>query len=212
MANRNNVNPKGSEDNDDIDDIPDEMDDSGTKPSYASATSNGNVSSTSGMSLDELDEKGINEKRDERLRAAMDPPSGDWFKSDNARAEWEKRVYSNDHSPDDIDPAGRTFFSFTVEVETRTVGEHNYNPKLFLRISPDVRFKADKPEEIDIAHKLWLRSKDLYLAVAKERPTIRKLITFLSEGEYILRTMKGDNSPIVVDVRQRVERRGRVGR
>jgi len=177
MANRNNVNPKGSEDNDDIDDIPEEMDDSATKPAYTSASSNGNTSIVGGMSLEELDEKGMDEARDERLRAAIDPPAGDWFKS--GRCEFEKRVYSNDNAPDDVDPAGRTIFSFTVEVESRTVGEHVYTPKLFLRCSPDARFKADDPTKIDMATKLWLRAKDLYFAVKEERPTIRKLVYFL---------------------------------
>jgi hypothetical protein len=206
MANRNNVTTNvPSEDNDDIDNIPDEMDDSRNRPSMSNAATNGNTSSAEGMSLDDLDAKGFNEARDEQLRAAMDPPAGDWFKS--TRAEWEKRVYVNDTMPDDLDPAGRTFFNFTVEVDSRTVGEHTYTPKLFLRMSPDARFKMDEPEKIDMAHKLWLRAKDLYLSVKEEKPTIRKLIMFLSEDDYILRTMKGDNSPVVVDVKRKVERR-----
>lgn len=189
----------------DDDDIPESMDDSQVKPRVTSAGTNGNTSSSAGMSLEELDERGFDEARDERIRAAMDPPSGDWFKI--GRWEWEKRNYTNDTMPDDIDPAGRTFFQFTGEVESRTMGEHTYTPKLFLRISPDVRFKVDKPEEIDIAHKLWLRAKDLYLKVKLEKPTIRKLVMFLAEDDYIVRTMKGDSSPITVDVRQKVERR-----
>lgn len=206
MANRNNVAAHvPSDDNDDIDNIPVEMDDSQNRASMSNAATNGNTSSAEGMSLEELDEKGFNETRDEQLRAAMDPPAGDWFKS--TRAEWEKRVYVNDTMPDDLDPAGRTFFSFTVEVDSRTMGEHTYTPKLFLRISPDARFKQDEPEKIDMAHKLWLRAKDLYLSVKEEKPTIRKLIMFLAEDDYILRTMKGDNSPVVVDVKRKVERR-----
>lgn len=208
MASKSNV--KDSNHNEDYDDIPEEMDDSAKKPAYTSAVSNGNTSGEGGMSLDELDAKGMNEARDEELRAAMDPPAGDWIKS--ARCEWEKRVYANDHAPDDVDPAGRTIFSYQVEVESRTMGQHVYTPKLFLRVSPDARFKQDEPEKVDMATKLWLRAKDMFLAIKEEKPTIRTLVMFLAQEEYIIRTMKGDNSPVVVDVKRKVERRQTVRR
>lgn len=207
MANRNNVNTKtASEDNDD--DIPNEVVSNMATPSYTSNTANGNVSTTGGMSLEELDEKGMNETRDEELRAALDPPAGDWLKTERVE-KWEKRVYANDNAPDDLDPAGRTIFSYEVKVMSRTMGQHTYTPKLFLRVSPDARFKADKPEEVDMATKLWLRAKDLYFAVKEERPTIRKLVYFLAEDDYTLRTMKGDSNPVVVDVKRTVVRPAR---
>lgn len=205
MANRNNVNTTTntpSEDNDDIDDIADELND-GNTPETPSTDSraNGNMMA-SGLSLDQLDEKGFNEERDEQTRLTLNTPGGDWIKRD--RWECEVRVRENDCMPDDLDPSGRTFFLLSGEPETRVVGGHAYTPKMFMRISPDIRWKPDAPDTIDMAHKLFMRAKDLYLDVKRERATPRKLIAFLESDEYAVNTMPGNGggSPYITDVKK----------
>jgi hypothetical protein len=206
MANRNNVNTQAAanDDDDDIDDLPSEISGDETKPS-TDARANGEMV-TGGLSVEELDERGFNDDRDEAERLKLDAPPGDWFKRE--RWEFEKRVYANDSMPDDLDPSGRTFFIFKGTPESRVAnGGMVYEPAMYLRVSPDIRYKQDKPDQVDMAYKLFLRCKDLYLDIKGERATARKLIDFLSEDEYTVRTMKGDNSPIIVDVKKTVQRR-----
>jgi hypothetical protein len=206
MANRNNVNTQAAvSDDDDIDDLPSEISGDDTQSKNTDARANGEMV-TGGLSLDELDERGFNDNRDEMERTKLDAPPGDWFKKE--RWEFEKRVYANDSMPDDLDPSGRTFFTFKGLPESRVAnGGMVYEPNMYLRISPDIRYKADKPDQVDMAYKLFLRCKDLYLDMKGEKPTARKLIAFLEEDEYTVRTMKGDNSPIIVDVKKTVQRK-----
>lgn len=207
MANRNNVNTKVSEDNDDIDDLPTEITDEQVPQGNRSTNSSANGEMVvGGLGLDTWDEKGFNDDRDEIERTKLDAPPGDWFKKE--RWEFEERVYANDTMPDDLNPAGRTFFTFKGEPESRVAnGGMVYTPNMYLRISPDIRYKLDKPDVVDMAYKLFLRAKDLFLDVKGEKATPRKLIMFLSEDEYTVRTMRGDNSPIIVDVKKTVQRR-----
>ena len=208
MANRNNVNTKPSEDNDDLDDLPTEITDEqipvGNKSTNSAA--NGQMV-TGGLSLDELDEKGFNEERDEETRAKLNTPGGDWLKKD--RWPFEGRVYANDSMPDDLDPSGRTFFTFRGESETRVVGGRVYTPIMYLRISPDIRYKPDNPDQIDMPHKLFMRAKDLFLEMKGERATPRKLIDFLENEEYTVNTMPGNGggSPYITDIKKMTQRK-----
>ncbi len=201
MANRNNVNPKGSEENDDIDDLPSEITSEETSRN-TDARANGQTT-TSGMSLDELDERGFNDERDEETRLKLITPGGDWLKKE--RWEFEQRVFANDSMPDDLDPAGRTFFIFKGPAEPRVAnGGHVYTPDMFFRISPDIRYKPDNPDQLDMPHKLFMRAKDLFLEVRGERATPRKLIDFLENEEYTVNTMPGNSggSPYITDVKK----------
>jgi hypothetical protein len=204
MANRNNANitPNTPDDNDNIDDIADELNDNDTThPASTDSRANGEMV-TGGLSLDELDARGFNDERDEQTRLTLNTPGGDWIKKE--RWEFEQRVYANDCMPDDIDPSGRTFFIFKGPAETRVVGGHAYTPNMFLRMSPDIRWKPDAPDTIDMAHKLFMRARDLYLEVRGEKSTPRKLIAFLESEEYAVNTMPGNGggSPYITDVKK----------
>ena len=204
MASRNNVNTQVVPSEDDIDDLPPEL---GEESSASMPVSNGSSSSSSaGISLDDLKGLGFNDEQDEYERAKLDAPTGDWEKAD--RWKIEKRVYVGDCVLGDIDPVGRTVLTVSGKPKPRTANSIEYEPMLFVRISPDRRYKVDKPSEVDNAYKLFLQSKDVYLALKQERVrNIGQLIAMLVEDVYLVRTMNGDNGPIVVGLKAKVERR-----
>jgi hypothetical protein len=182
------------------DDMPAEFADDPTVvvPFTPAATASGSSYNSGSMSLEEMDAKGFNDQRDELERAKMNPPTGDWKKETSW--DFSKNVNSNDQAPGDLDPEGRTFFNFNGKPEPREANGLQYEPSLRLRISPDRRTKADKPE-IDTAYKLYLKAKDIYLEKYSEKGTYSKLCHFLSHDAFVLRTMQGDNGPIVVDLK-----------
>jgi len=160
------------------------------------------------LSLDQLNEMAFDNSRDEEELAKINPPTGDWKKTDRWLFEDKNiKVNSEDCMPDDVSKGnGRTTFNFMGKPDPRNVAGIEYQPVLFLRISPDVRRKKDKPEEVDMAYKLFLKAKEMYITMHGEKPrTFRQLITMLEEDSYILRTMNGDNGPVVVDIK--VERK-----
>ncbi len=129
-------------------------------------------------------------------------PTGDWVKEDR----WEtfkESINTNDSMPGDKVADGRLMYSVYGKPEARTVGTIDHQPTLFLRISPDKRYSKNKPTEFDIAYKMFESIKnDVYLSLHGEKMTTRaQLKYFLEEDTYVLRTMKGDNGPIVVDVK-----------
>jgi hypothetical protein len=177
---------------DDIPDLPAELDDEVdiTSPTVSHALSSEDLES---MTFDSLDQ------RDEQNRAKLDPPTGDWEKDD--RWHFDSRIQAGNCEPGDLKPEGRTIFSVMGKPKARVANGLEYEPVLFLRISPDVRLKDDNVS-LDNAHKLWLKVKDLHLALyEKKLSTLAQLKQMLEEDEYVLRTMKGDNGPIVVDVK-----------
>jgi hypothetical protein len=195
-------------DSDDIDDIPDELgDEQGT--TTTAANTGGSASNTAGMSIEEFNALGFNDERDEHERLKLwDAPTGDWEKTDRWKV--EKRVYEGDCLPGDIDPMGRTVLNVTGKPKGRVANGIEYTPQLFLRISPDIRYKQDKPDEVDNSYKLFLQSKDTYLAINKEKVrTLGQLVAMLEEDNYIVRTMNGDTGPVSVGVKPRMEQRRR---
>lgn len=196
MANRRNVKDVDV----DVDDIPDELDEL-SNSGVTNSRVNGETVTSKGLSLDELEEKGFDEARDAETYAKLNTPGGDWVKRD--RWDFEQRVYANDTMPGDLDPSGRLYFIFKGVAEPRVVGGNVYTPNQSLRISPDIRFKPDNPDQIDMPHKLYMRAKDLYLSVRGEKCTPRKLVAFLEEEEYVVNTMPGNSggSPYITDIK-----------
>lgn len=133
----------------------------------------------------------------------LNPPKGDWEKDD--RWTFEYRFNENDSQPGDINAAGRSFLTFSGKPAAREVGGISYQPMLFLKVSPDARFKADKPAEHDLSHRLWLKANnELFMALNEREPkNSLEVKAMLQEGHYVMRTMNGDNGPIVVDIRQK---------
>jgi hypothetical protein len=188
-----------------VDDIPDELGDE-QATTVPAAAANGQRPTSSGLSLDALGEMGFNDDRDEETRLKLTPPTGDWLKSD--RWKFQKVVYADDCEPGDVDPEGRTIFVVSGKPDARQANGMEYQPHLFLRMSPDLRFKPDKPEEIDNSHKLFIKAKDVYMSLKGEKcRTFAQLINMLEEDQYIVRTMNGDSGPIVVEMKAQVARR-----
>lgn len=193
---------------DDIDDIPDSLDDEGAIQRSVPATNA--PSTTGGMGIDKLGALTFDEDRDEHTRKMLNPPAGDWVKSE--RWKMTEVVYSGDCMPGDVNSDGRTVLIFSGELEPRVVGDIEYSIKCSLRVSPDLRYKADKPSEVDMAHRLFIKAKDLYIALHDERPrSMAQLISMFEEDRYIVRTMNGDNGPLGLDIKdpKTVQRRSR---
>lgn len=155
-----------------------------------------------GLTLNQLNKVGFNNQQDEAEYAKLNPPVGDWFKED--RWQFSTRLNNNDSSPNDINSIGRTILNFMGKPESRRANGLEYQPMLFLRVSCDLRYKQDKPTEIDMAYKLFLRAKELYLQLNSEKPqSIGQLVGMLCEESFVLRTMNGDNGPVVVDIKMK---------
>lgn len=172
-----------------------------------------NDSESTGLSIDELNAKGFdNEERDAENYKRMNPPAGDWVK----KSHWtyEKFVISDDRQPGDVDPAGRTILSFTGKPETRIVDGIDYEPMIRLRISPDLRTKEnERTGEVEntLDHKLYLFVKfELYVAMKGEKPrSIGDIARFLEYDEFGFRTMKGTDSPVILELFNPATRKAR---
>ena len=159
-------------------------------------------------SIDDLNDVGFNDARDEVERAKLDPPKGDWIKDD--RWKCEMRTNEGDCEPGDVDPRGRTVLSFSGRCIPREANGMMYDPMMFFKVSPDWRSKQDEPDKPDMSYKLCLKAKDLFLSLKGEK--IKKLTQMkdmLAEDSYVVRTMTGDNGLIVVDIRPQRDQRGR---
>ena len=137
----------------------------------------------------------------------LNPPTGDWQKDDR----WDTVkmfVNENDQQAGDKNPVGRTYFSVSGKPIPRVAFEVEHQPTLFLRISPDKRYKEDEPNKFDSSYKLFMEVREAYLAIhGKLLTNETDLRYFLVEDDYIVRTMKGDNGPIVVNVKVKRERK-----
>ena len=161
-------------------------------------------------SIDDLNNVGFNDARDEIERAKLDPPKGDWIKDD--RWKCELRTNDGDSEPGDIDPRGRTVLSFSGRCIPREANGMVYDPMLFFKVSPDWRGKQDNPDKPDMAYQLCLRAKDLFLSLYGEKiQKLAQLRDMLREESYVVRTMTGDNGLIIVGIKpkQDQKRRGR---
>lgn len=208
MATKNNARIEEAAAHDELDEVfpPDEINDE-----LDHTNSSTSYSATAGLSLDELDIAASNNvARDEAERAKMDPPKGNWNKTDKWM--YEKRVSLQDKQAGDIDPAGRTVLNFYGKPEAREENGITYEPTLFLRISPDIRYKADKPKEHDNSYKLYLLSRDLFMSIYGRAPKISEIVKMLEHDEYIIRTFNGDTGPIVTGLQDPNQERVRNNR
>lgn len=184
---------------DDLPDIPDELDDDVTGP-IAPVSSGNSYNALSSEDLENMSFDGL-AARDEANRAKIDPPAGDWLKDD--RWVFGSRIAEGNCEVGDINPVGRTIFSVMGKPKARQVDGIDHQPTLFIRVSPDIRYKEDG-KTFDSMHRMWLRVKDLHLALHDAKlSTPKQLKSMLEEDEYVVRTMRGDDGPIVVGVKMR---------
>jgi hypothetical protein len=160
------------------------------------------------LTLDQLMSVSTDEEREESDHHKLNPPAGDWVKSQAWEFDPAKHlvVRTDDSMKGDINPNGRTFFNLFGEVDTRTDREgFDHTPKLFLRVSPDRRYKEDKPDDYDSAYKRYLEAIDLYMNIHGEKPEnpgkAGKVLMMLIESSYTLRTMQGDNGLVVTGLK-----------
>ena len=167
---------------------------------------------TPNVGISESEFEGINtdDARDERTRATLDPPQGDWLKTDKFDFSYEFRP--DDKMPGDIKPNGRTILKFAGNPDPRTVNGIEYTPRFFINISPDFRASERDAKKPDLTHQLWLRAKDLFMSVRQcKHKDIAELCKFLQVEEYIVRAAKsqsGDNL-YVVGLKNKESLRGR---
>lgn len=167
-------------------------------------------------SLDDFD-LGQFKERDSHEYQKDNPPGGTWVKED----EWSYKIFVNeqDSRKGDINPQGRTLLIFTGRPKVRVVNNIDYDPILSFRISPDLRYKdpedADgREDQKDLASRLWTMAKEkMYLEMKGAMPQkLRDITDMLRYDEYEVRSMKGDNGPVVLEVRtKQQQRRGRRG-
>lgn len=190
--NRQQDVPSVEETDTDIPDIPAEFDD---------ASSNG-----MSASLDTLNRVTFDDDRDELEYKKMTPPPGDWEKVE--RWQVKEYIYTNDTAPGDRNPNGRLVWAITGYPKVRIVNGLDYCPLLMIRISPDLRFKEGSTTDRDSAYKLFLQCKNLFISLKGRSPKgSEELLPVLAEDAYTVRTMQGDNGPVVVQVK--ANRRGR---
>jgi hypothetical protein len=209
MATKNNAKPTQDAAIDELNQVfpPDEINDE----LESQATNGHSYSTTAGLSLDELDIAAErNTARDEQERSKLDPPKGNWNKV--SKWTYEKQVRPLDKQAGDIDPSGRVMLNFYGKPEVREENGIPYEPTLFLRISPDVRYKADSPKEHDNSYKLYLLAKDLFLSIYGRAPKISEIVKMLENAEYIIRTFNGDTGPIIMGLQDPDQERVRSNR
>jgi hypothetical protein len=132
----------------------------------------------------------------------LNPPAGDWVKS--GRWECIQQVYTQDQMPGDRDSQGRTYFRFEGKPEPRVEAGVVYEPILSFRISPDKRRHRDKPDQYDKASELWGKAIDLFISSYSRQPkNVKELRLFLRDEGYIINTMKGDSSPMVMRLKSK---------
>lgn len=161
-----------------------------------------------GISEEEFAGVNTDDARDEQTRATLDPPQGDWLKTEKFNFSYEFRA--EDSMPGDIKPNGRTLLKFAGNPDPRTVNGIEYAPRLFLTISPDFRAKQADPRQADLTHQLWIRAKDLFVSVKQRKhKDIAELCKFLQNEEYVIRAAKGTDNLYVVGLKSKETLRGR---
>lgn len=213
-------------------DLPDEYNEEEPGAHSNASTTHNNVI---GLTMEELAALCSDNERDSANRKRLDPPSGDWLKKDRWKCQPNRNgqtidfgndilgmIIEGDSLPGDTStkfpsmPQGRLVFVVFGKPEPRQVDNDEYQPTLFIRVSPDQRYKEDEPEKLDLSHKLWLRAKDLYLSINKEDSggNFVKVISMLIEDEYKINTFLppgGDSGLMVTGLKtkelQRRERR-----
>lgn len=158
--------------------------------------------STGALASSDLATMSFNDTQDEEERKRLFPPAGDWLKVDEFDSS-DPEFRSDDCQLGDISPKGRMILSFMGKPEARynSTGDE-FQPTLFIRISPDRRYKIDKPSEVDLAYKMFLRAKDLYLEIKGEKPVNpEELRVMLASESYTIRTMQGDSGPFCLDIK-----------
>ena len=188
-------------DNDDVefDNAPDELDHDNDGPSIA-------------LGFDDLEGLTTDDEREEEERAKMYPPPGDWEKAEPFKMVEPIPIYEEDSQPGDLlEGKGRLMLMFNGQPEPRTNKGIEFKPTLFIRMSPDLRRSQNKPNEADLAYKLWLQAKEIYEYLHDGETTndVRKIAAMMIEDNYVIRTLNGDSGPFVLNIKPKKERQRR---
>jgi|SRR5215471_1022110 len=138
-------------------------------------------------------------RRQERHKEMTAPP-GDYNKSvrwDTFEVRWRE----DDSQPGDVYPQGRVVYSVSGKADKKVVNGIEYEPLLFIRLSPDERQHSNPSfkGEMDFQYKMYDRVCEAFLAVnGRELKDENDLKHFLEEGEYTLNTMLGSDGRLGV--------------
>lgn len=143
----------------------------------------------------------LNQDKYEELRRKVNPPGGDWVKTDEFEVVKFRR--EGDCQRGDINPEGRTTWVFSGYCTPKIdVDNNEHNPLFKFYASPDERYHPDKPGQLDGSTKNWLKAMELYLAKNGSKSTSpRQIIEFLTQESYTLRTMVGDDGLFVLGIK-----------
>lgn len=167
---------------------------------------------TPNVGISESEFEGINtdEARDERTRATLDPPQGDWLKTE--RFDFSYEYKADDSMPGDIKPNGRAILKFAGNPDPRTVNGIEYAPRFFINMSPDFRPSDIDVKKADLTHQLYIRAKELFISVKmRKQKDITELCKFLQTEEYVIRMAKskGGGNLYAVGLKNKDSLRGR---
>jgi len=138
-------------------------------------------------------------RRQERHKEMTAPP-GDYTKSTRWDT-FEIRWREDDSQPGDTYPQGRVTYSISGKADKKTVNGIEYEPLLFIRLSPDERHHQNPSfkGEMDFQYKMYDRVCEAFLAIhGRELKNEDDLKLFLEEGEYTLNTMLGSDDRLGV--------------
>lgn len=131
--------------------------------------------------------------------AVMTAPAGDYIKTARWTDTFKRSHRVGDCVAGDTYPHGRVVYTISGKPDVKTVNGVNYQPVLFVRLSPDRRPHAVNPGEFDLLYKIFDRVCETFLAVeGRELRGEEDLQRFLEEGEYTLNTMVQDDGRLMI--------------
>lgn len=161
-----------------------------------------------GMSDEDFGNMLINNAEIERVSMEINPPNATWEKA--TRWDVKRTISTEDRQTGDVDSLGRTYIRVEGVVENLTVNGQTYKPRLTINLSPDKRADRKDPKKYDMAHLLWVRAWEMYIADNGSTPKkFSQFTTYLRDSNYHIRTFKGNQGPLVAELISKTEMKKR---
>lgn len=161
-----------------------------------------------GMSDDDFGNMAFDNDEAERVSMEINPPPATWEKA--TRWEVRRSINTEDRQPGDKDEAGRTYIKVGGTVEPKTIEGQVYQPKVEVSLSPDKRADKKDPSKFDLAYVLYVKSWEIFVADKGRKPqTYGEYATYLRDGNYFIRTFKGNNGPFPNELISKVDMKKR---
>lgn len=163
------------------------------------------------LTMEDLEALDADDESYARTRQGLYPPSGNWAKSE----QWSYSSFTrhDDSLPGDINPAGRTFVRVFGKPDERVDRSGAaFQPQLSILVSPDKRMDRNDPSKIDLAHRMFLMVRDLYISLYQEKfKKHSQWAKMLVNDSYIINAWCNNQGEMVVKSisQKRDERRSR---